>query len=350
MHEFRRHPHWLLPEYARGHTPNSIEWTRASIGAAVDVSPFPEDPKLVSRIYSCLPNASKEYFDTKGEGMSEGSLRQTYDEIARIAQQGINVSSLAFLHATLRAAASVHAHECFSLRRFFNDLEIGGLWEFYAANPAVFLSRIVFGSMFRVTDLGSMDASHPMFSSYVKRTLLPSLIKEGVLSQERRYKDLLPVLNTVVCYVPRVASLPPYADYRGVPQPIHPTVVSTHTPAVVKQKPFVLLPTGSVPSSAAIFLRNVKPLHDGLHSIVRRQEAVFPDRRLLQYDCGKLQALDRLLRDRKAGGHRCLIFTQMSRMLDVLETWLNFNNHTYLRLDGSTKVSFYLPWCSILSL
>ncbi|CAE7939000.1 dom, partial [Symbiodinium sp. KB8] len=28
----------------------------------------------------------------------------------------------------------------------------------------------------------------------------------------------------------------------------------------------------------------------------------------------------------------------MSRMLDVLETWLNFNNHTYLRLDGSTKV------------
>ena len=45
-----------------------------------------------------------------------------------------------------------------------------------------------------------------------------------------------------------------------------------------------------------------------------------------------------LLRERKAGGHRCLIFTQMTRMLDVLETFLNLHDHTYVRLDGGTKV------------
>ena len=32
-----------------------------------------------------------------------------------------------------------------------------------------------------------------------------------------------------------------------------------------------------------------------------------------------------------------LIFTQMSRMLDVLETFLNLHGHVYFRLDGATK-------------
>ncbi|XP_041317779.1 helicase swr1-like, partial [Pyrgilauda ruficollis] len=64
----------------------------------------------------------------------------------------------------------------------------------------------------------------------------------------------------------------------------------------------------------------------------------FPDPRLVQYDCGKLQALDVLLRRLRAGGHRVLIFTQMTRMLDVLERFLTFHGHIYLRLDGSTRV------------
>ncbi|KAI9096538.1 SNF2 family N-terminal domain-containing protein [Phlyctochytrium arcticum] len=67
-------------------------------------------------------------------------------------------------------------------------------------------------------------------------------------------------------------------------------------------------------------------------------EIAFPDKRLVQFDCGKLQTLDRLLRDLKGGGHRALIFTQMTRMLDILEVFLNLHGHRYLRLDGSTKV------------
>merc|ERR1712029_20712 len=63
-----------------------------------------------------------------------------------------------------------------------------------------------------------------------------------------------------------------------------------------------------------------------------------PETRLIQYDCGKLQVLARLLQDLKAGSHRALIFTQMTKVLDVLEAFLNFHGHTYLRLDGSTKV------------
>jgi SNF2 family DNA or RNA helicase len=36
-------------------------------------------------------------------------------------------------------------------------------------------------------------------------------------------------------------------------------------------------------------------------------------------DCAKLQVLDRLLRDLKAGGHRVLIYSQMTKMIDLLE-------------------------------
>lgn len=64
----------------------------------------------------------------------------------------------------------------------------------------------------------------------------------------------------------------------------------------------------------------------------------FPDPSLIQYDCGKLQNLDMLLRKLKSGHHRVLIFTQMTRMLDVLEAFLNYHGHIYLRLDGTTKV------------
>lgn len=77
---------------------------------------------------------------------------------------------------------------------------------------------------------------------------------------------------------------------------------------------------------------------DPFHEARMRLSIAFPDKRLLQYDCGKLQKLDSLLRSLQAGGHRALIFTQMTRVLDILEQFLNIHGHRYLRLDGSTKI------------
>ncbi|KAJ7539803.1 hypothetical protein O6H91_11G109200 [Diphasiastrum complanatum] len=74
-----------------------------------------------------------------------------------------------------------------------------------------------------------------------------------------------------------------------------------------------------------------------LRRIVVRRQLFFPDRRLLQFDCGKLQELAALLRRLKSEGHRALIFTQMTKMLDVLESFINMYGYTYMRLDGSTK-------------
>lgn len=75
-----------------------------------------------------------------------------------------------------------------------------------------------------------------------------------------------------------------------------------------------------------------------LHPTRVKLQIAFPDPSLLQYDCGKLQELARLLRERKAGGHRILIFTQMTKVLDILETFLNYHGYLYLRLDGATKI------------
>lgn len=77
---------------------------------------------------------------------------------------------------------------------------------------------------------------------------------------------------------------------------------------------------------------------DPWHESRMRHSIQFPDKRLLQFDCGKLQVLDKLLRKLQAGGHRALIFTQMTKVLDILEQFLNIHGHKYLRLDGATKV------------
>lgn len=80
------------------------------------------------------------------------------------------------------------------------------------------------------------------------------------------------------------------------------------------------------------------PSFDSLHQPTVKLQIAFPDASLLQYDCGKLQKLYEMLRDLKAGGHRVLIFTQMTKVLDILEMFLSYNGHRYLRLDGSTKI------------
>jgi len=81
----------------------------------------------------------------------------------------------------------------------------------------------------------------------------------------------------------------------------------------------------------------VKPVVDAFSSSVVRRMVALPDARLVQWDCGKLQVLAGLLRELKSGNHRCLIFTQMSRVLDVLESFLNLHAYRYVRLDGNTK-------------
>jgi helicase SWR1 len=116
--------------------------------------------------------------------------------------------------------------------------------------------------------------------------------------------------------------------------------------AEVIQQFAVIPPMAVAPDVTRLALAGLNPVHpalaeptfDSLHQSAVAHQIAFPDASLIQYDCGKLQTLYDMFRKLKAGGHRALVFTQMARVLDILEIFLNLHGYRYLRLDGSTKV------------
>ncbi|KAI4303378.1 hypothetical protein MLD38_039018 [Melastoma candidum] len=54
--------------------------------------------------------------------------------------------------------------------------------------------------------------------------------------------------------------------------------------------------------------------------------------------CGKLWILDRILLKLHKTGHRVLLFSTMTKLLDILEEYLQWRNLIYRRIDGSTSL------------
>lgn len=83
------------------------------------------------------------------------------------------------------------------------------------------------------------------------------------------------------------------------------------------------------------------PLSDfQIYQTIEKYELTFagiPNR--LITESGKFRELDRLLPQLKEGGHRTLIFSQFTMMLDVMEEYLRIRQHKFVRLDGSTAVT-----------
>ncbi|OQR83195.1 SNF2 family helicase/ATPase and F-box protein [Achlya hypogyna] len=141
-----------------------------------------------------------------------------------------------------------------------------------------------------------------------------------VRSGDARFDAVAPLLPHVLCVVPRARAAA-----------VEVAVAGPLSAGRVRE-------ASQWAATAAAVEQHLSPLTTALHPIAQRRRLHFPDKRLVQFDCGKLQRLDQLLRDRKRGGHRCLIFSQMSSMLNILEVFLNIHGHTYFRLDGSTPV------------
>ncbi len=84
------------------------------------------------------------------------------------------------------------------------------------------------------------------------------------------------------------------------------------------------------------------PPHDMLPSPTsekaRYTNISVPSMRRFVTDSGKLAKLDQLLAQLKNGGHRVLLYFQMTRMIDLMEEYLTYRNFKYCRLDGSTKL------------
>ncbi|KAL9116071.1 MAG: hypothetical protein Q9227_000439 [Pyrenula ochraceoflavens] len=136
----------------------------------------------------------------------------------------------------------------------------------------------------------------------------PTPLQDIMPSLDRRSFELQPILQRFGCITPAVVA-----------------------PDMTRM---TLTPTGSAMVQEASPVASPNPYHEAQ----TRLSIAFPDKRLLQFDCGKLQRLDKLLRELQAGGHRALIFTQMTKVLNILEQFLNIHGHRYLRLDGQTKL------------
>ncbi|KAG2347451.1 hypothetical protein BDR05DRAFT_981081 [Suillus weaverae] len=146
----------------------------------------------------------------------------------------------------------------------------------------------------------------------------------STLDISHRFMDTaLPLHSAVKTYADRTKELQPVVER-----------FAFVTPAAVALD----LPRFALAGCEHVIARQLSDFDSVLHHASVKLQIAFPDPSLLQYDCGKLQELSRLLRQRKLEGHRVLIFTQMTRILDILENFLNFHGYLYLRLDGATKI------------
>lgn len=166
-----------------------------------------------------------------------------------------------------------------------------------------------------------VEVTHPVYdvhkvkvnpSNYLE---FSSVIANIVQLPLTRFDNLMDLIAAFVFAIPAARAPLPVAWCSHLP----------HTSEVLK------------PSFTEEILQEATAMLVPLRPVVVRRQLFFPDRRLLQFDCGKLQELAVLLRRLKSEGHRALIFTQMTKMLDVLESFINLYGYTYMRLDGSTK-------------
>ncbi|KAG1725465.1 SNF2 family N-terminal domain-containing protein [Suillus lakei] len=170
-------------------------------------------------------------------------------------------------------------------------------------------------------------------------TQLPVYSQELLTIAKQCHRPILPLSALDISHrfmdtaLPLHSAVKTYADRT---KELHPVVerFAFVTPAAVALD----LPRFALAGCEHVISRQSSDFDSVLHHASVKLQIAFPDPSLLQYDCGKLQELSRLLRQRKLEGHRVLIFTQMTRILDILEIFLNFHGYLYLRLDGATKI------------
>lgn len=77
--------------------------------------------------------------------------------------------------------------------------------------------------------------------------------------------------------------------------------------------------------------------HPYLFEGVEEENQPCPDDHLVSTS-GKMIVLDKLLLKLSKESHKVLIFSQMTRMLDILEDYCNFRSFPYCRIDGDTDI------------
>lgn len=143
--------------------------------------------------------------------------------------------------------------------------------------------------------------------------------------------------NSISSYFPRILNLPDKVClYEGVWEEYYNNLNMNY---IFPVRRVIVQPLEVRLKIDSVFLNAQSTAVSNIFTVIRQNQLLYyPTKSLVQSDCGKLQSLDTLLRRLKRGQHKCLIFTQMTKMLDILEKFLNLHGYSYLRLDGSTSI------------
>ncbi|XP_008274949.1 E1A-binding protein p400 isoform X4 [Stegastes partitus] len=140
-----------------------------------------------------------------------------------------------------------------------------------------------------------------------------STLQSSLLSVKNHLEASNSLINRLACVVPPAVAPLPHLYAANPPVPYSLEQKSLHR----------RLLEASAPHSADI------------HQLASRHLFYYPDLQLMQMDSGKLEALAILLQKLRSESRRVLIFTQMVKMLDILEAFLDYRQLTYVRIDES---------------
>lgn len=149
---------------------------------------------------------------------------------------------------------------------------------------------------------------------------LPAPPQDLALSVRRRYRDSSGLITS--CLLLDV----PFSRVLAAPPQIH-------------------LLNGTFRQKQHCYLRGaasqamIRSLSRGITDVAQRPAVSVPLFSQLVADAGKLKVLDKLLSKLKSEGHRVLIYSQMTKMIDLLEDFLTYRQHKHIRLDGSSSLS-----------
>ncbi|KAM9544540.1 E1A-binding protein p400 isoform 7-T7 [Salvelinus alpinus] len=138
-------------------------------------------------------------------------------------------------------------------------------------------------------------------------------LQSALLSSTNRQDASSSLVSRLSCVVPAAVARPPYLYAANPPAPY-----SLEQKSISRR-----LQEAAAPHSTEI------------HSLASGHLLQFPDLQLMQMDSGKLEALAILLQKLRSENRRVLIFTQMVKMLDILEAFLDHRQLTYIRVDES---------------
>lgn len=234
------------------------------------------------------------------------------------------------------------------------------------ADPVRFANQLEFISKFGDLKEASQVASlHSMLKPYLLRRIkedveksLPhkeeTIVEVALTAVQKRYYRAIFERNTVYLYRGLKSSNQP--SLMNIMMELrkccnHPYLIKGVEEQVMADvaanpPPVVLNATASSAASSASAEDGV----DGSTAVVPIEINTVPSASTVQTEAsirmtkliecsGKLVLLDKLLPKLYAQGHKVLIFSQMVRVLNILEDFLRYKNYSFERLDGSTRSS-----------